>query len=52
MITFISVVLFAVGLFWFIVLNAFLFGRVMDRMEDGARARAKQLLEEKFDAID
>jgi len=48
MITFISVVLFAMGLFWFIVLNVFLFGRVMDRMEDGARARAKELIEEKF----
>mgnify|MGYP003138397461 CR=1 FL=1 len=48
MITFISVVLFAMGLFWFIVLNVFLFGRVMDRMEDGARARAKKLIEEKF----
>jgi hypothetical protein len=48
MITLISVVLCAMGLFWFIVLNVFLFGRVMDRMEDGARARAKELIEEKF----
>ena len=48
MITFISVVLCGMGLFWFIVLNVFLFGRVMDRMEDGARARAKKLIEEKF----
>jgi hypothetical protein len=48
MITFISVVLCGMGLFWFIVLNVFLFGRVMDRMEDGARARAKELIEEKF----
>ena len=48
MITFISVVLCGMGLFWFIVLNVFLFGRVMDRMEGGARARAKKLIEEKF----
>ena len=48
MMTFISVVLCGMGLFWFIVLNVFLFGRVMDRMEDGARARAKELIEEKF----
>jgi len=51
MITLISVVLCAMGLFWFIVLNVFLFGRVMDRMEDGARARAKELIEEKFPSV-